>query len=677
LTEPSRAVFLSYASQDAEAARRICDALRAVGTEVWFDKSELRGGDAWDQSIRKQIKNCALFIPIISRHTHERTEGYFRLEWKLAVDRSHLIAATKAFLLPVVIDDTPEDDELVPDRFRELQWTRLVAGETPQAFVERVQRLLSGELPPMQERAGSTGGAAASTVQAPREAIGRRRRSGVLYGAIAAAALLALGYLGFERFNGAKSSAPSAASIAVLPLTNESGDASEQYFTDGISEDLITALSQLPGLKVIGRSSAFKFRDSKEDTRSIGSTLGVAHLLEGTVRKSGDMIRVSAQLIDAADGSTQWSQRYDRPYKDLFALQDEITHAVAEALKTKLLPGGHAAQQSDRPPGGSLEAYNAMLQARFYALRGSEASVRKAIEFDEQAIALDPIYALAWSNLAINWNGLAVSYLSGAAAQEAQTKARAAADRALVLAPDLAQAHLARGNVLQWADFDFRGAEAEYRRALELAPDEGRTKATLGAMMATLGELEQAVELSRQALSTDPLRSGWYESLAGYLLALNRLDEAEKAIRRAIELQPAAAATYHEYLTTIEIQRGNAQAALAEAQKVSPGIRQDVALALARQIGPDRSAADAALKTLIEKYAADAAYQIADTYALRQDLQATFKWLDRAWSNRDAGITQLLHDPFILKFKDDPRFAAFCRKVGLPVPGEAHTGMST
>lgn len=138
-------MFLSYASQDSEAARRICEALRAAGIEVWFDQSELRGGDAWDQSIRRQIKSCALCIPVISRHTHARAEGYFRLEWKLAVDRSHLIVANKAFLLPVVIDDTDDDDENVPDKFREVQWTRLPAGAATPAFVERVQHLLLGE----------------------------------------------------------------------------------------------------------------------------------------------------------------------------------------------------------------------------------------------------------------------------------------------------------------------------------------------------------------------------------------------------------------------------------------------------------------------------------------------------------------------------------------------------
>jgi TIR domain len=145
VTEPSRAVFLSYASEDAEAARRICEVLDAAGIEVWFDKSELRGGDAWDQSIRKQIRTCALFLPIISHTTHDRREGYFRLEWKLAIDRCHLMEANLAFLLPVVIDDTRDDDERVPERFREVQWTRLPEGKTPPAFVERVQRLLSDD----------------------------------------------------------------------------------------------------------------------------------------------------------------------------------------------------------------------------------------------------------------------------------------------------------------------------------------------------------------------------------------------------------------------------------------------------------------------------------------------------------------------------------------------------
>jgi tetratricopeptide (TPR) repeat protein len=379
---------------------------------------------------------------------------------------------------------------------------------------------------------------------------------------------------------------------------------------------------------------------------------------------------VSAELISTADGSAQWSERYDRPYKDLFALQDEITRAVAGALRTKLLPGEHAAAQSERPASGSLEAYNAFLQGVFYVSRDTEADLRKAIEFYTQATELDPRYALAWSGLSRAWTGLSEAFLEGAAGQEAYAKARAAAERALTLSPELAAAHLARGWLLLRGNFDWRGAQAEFRRGMELAPNDGDAKFQLGIGLAAFGEGEQAIELMRQALATEPLRALWYTWLATYLSGLNRLDEAERAIRTALELQPVAA-YYHQRLTIIEIKRGNAEAALAAAQQEPRGSWQDVALALARQIGGDRSAADAALKTLIDRDAGFAAYQIAEVYALRNDAKETFAWLDRAWSNRDPAFTYLLYDPFILRYRDDPRFAAFCRKVGLPTPAAA------
>jgi TolB-like protein/Tfp pilus assembly protein PilF len=666
VAEVSHAVFLSYASQDAGAAQKIAEALRAGGIEVFLDQSELRGGDAWDQKIRKQIKTCALFVPIISKHSHERAEGYFRLEWKLAVDRSHLIMANKAFLVPVVIDETPDDDENVPDRFREVQWTRLPRGDTPPAFVERVQRLLSPGEPDVPAKARAPLAVAALPAPSRRTTAGWPWKAGLL--AVVAAVVVALGYVALKRSKPAAQLAGSN-SIAVLPLANESGDTKEQYFSDGISEDLITALGQFPGLKVIGRTSSFQFRDSKEDGRSIGAKLGVAHLLEGSVRKSGEMIRVNTELIDTADGTMQWSERYDRPYKDLFALQDEITRAVAGALRAKLLPGEHAAAQSERPPSGSLDAYNAFLQGQFYRSRLTEADNRKAIESFRQAAELDPRYALAWSRLSVIWISLGAQFLEGAPAQEAYAKGRAAADRALSLSPELGAAHTARGIVLQNADFDWHGAEAEFRRAMELAPNDGDAKFNLGTQLAAFGEVGQAIELTQEALATEPLRANWYNYNATYLSGLDRLDEAERAINRAIELQPGAA-SYHFTLAIIEIQRGNAQAALAAAQQEPPGPWQNYALALARQIGADRSAADAALKTVIDKDASSGPYQIAQVYALRNDAKETFAWLDRAWSSRDPGIGYLLYDPFILRFKDDPRFAAFCKKVGLPTPAE-------
>jgi TolB-like protein/Tfp pilus assembly protein PilF len=669
VTDPSRAVFISYASQDVDAARRIRQALLAGGTEVWFDQSELRGGDAWDRQIHRQICDCALFLPVISSNTQARLEGYFRREWKLAVERTHDMADTKPFLIPVVVDATSEQVAEVPEAFRAVQWTRLPGGEAPAGFVERVQRLLSGESGPAPDSTSPVSPADAvrrSAAQAPH----RRRWNGMGYATIVVAVLLALGYFGFKRQDRTLVAAQGGASIAVLPLANESADVSQQYFSDGISEDLITALSQISGLKVIGRTSAFQFRDAKEDSRSIGAKLGVAHLLEGSVRRSGDMVRVSAELIDTSDGSTQWSARYDRPYKDLFALQDEITHAVAGELRAKLVPGDRETAQNERPPGGSLEAYSAVLQGRFYSSRNTEEDHRKAIEYFTQATAIDPRYGIAWSALSREWSGLAGTFLEGAPAQEAYAKAREAADRALAVSPGLADAHVARGDLLAYADFDWRGAEAEYRRALLLAPNDPDAKSNVGGAMAIYGDLEPAVDLLRQALATDPLQAQRYFWLANYLTGLNRLDDAELAIRRAIELQPTSAG-FHEQLAIIEILRGHGQAALAAARREPPGWWQDTALALAQQIGTDREAADAALRTVIEKDAGAAAYQIAQVHALRNDAEATFEWLDRAWSNRDPGIQFLLSDPFILRFKNDPRFAAFCRKVGLPVPGGA------
>jgi len=251
-------------------------------------------------------------------------------------------------------------------------------------------------------------------------------------------------------------------SIAVLPLTNESGDKEQQYFSDGLSEDLITALSQFGGLKVIGRSSSFQFRDSKDDVRTIGQKLGVANLLEGSVRKVGDTVRISAALISVADGSTLWSQHYDRNYADLFKLQDEITNAVAKVLKTRLLGDAElASKQSDRPRSGNLAAYNAYLQGRFFFGRFNEEDMHTSIDLLRAAVRLDPDYAQAYVGLSRSLALLANDYIGGAEAQPMFAEARAAADRALALDPHLGSAHGALAWRLWAVDFNWPAAEAE------------------------------------------------------------------------------------------------------------------------------------------------------------------------------------------------------------------------
>jgi TolB-like protein/Flp pilus assembly protein TadD len=510
---------------------------------------------------------------------------------------------------------------------------------------------------------------------------------------IVALLALALGYFAFDKFvlaprreavvvaevgqhaasdGKASVEAPAidARSIAVLPLVNASGDETQQFFSDGLSENLIIALSQFDGLQVIGRNSAFRFRDSKDNSAAIGRKLGVAHLLEGSVQHAGDAVRISVELISAATGRTLWSQRYDRPYKDLFKLQDEITNAVAGALKARLLSHDGAVVQSDRPPSGNLQAYNAYLRGNFHAQRNTEVGFRKAIDAFGEAIELDPHYALAWARQSLVWSNLGGYFLGGAEQRSAYRHAKATADQAMLLAPDLAAAEVARGNVLVFAYFDFGKAEAAFRRALQLAPSDDRAMESLSTVLATRGDLSQAVALIRQALQINPLYAGGYVLLSNYLEGMGRLDQAVQQMRKAIELEPAGQ-VHHAFLTMLEIERGDAKAALAAARQEPAGVWRIVAQAFALQVGDDRAAADAALQALIDTMDGQAAYQIAEVYALRRDPDKTFEWLDRAWAVRDPGISLLLYDPFILRYQDDPRFAAYCRQIGLPTVTEA------
>ena len=459
-------------------------------------------------------------------------------------------------------------------------------------------------------------------------------------------------------------------SIAVLPLIDESGEKDQQYFSDGLSEDLITALSQFAGLKVIGRNSSFQFRDSKLPSAALGQALGVAHLLEGSVRRAGDVVRVSATVVHAADGSTLWSQHYDRPYKDLFALQDDITQSVADALRAKLLDSGSAVVQSDHPPSGSIDAWNAYSRGRFHEVMINADDARTAIGFYEQAIALDPRYARAYASLAVTWTSLGGTFLSGDELRQAYAKARVAVEQALRLDPDVAVAHVARGLLLQWADFDWAGSEAEFRRAVELAPADGPSRFNLGRMQGTLGHSEQAIAMLRQTITIDPRNGAAWSWLAWGLAAVGQLEEAEQAARKAVAFVPGSP-FIAAGLVIIQIQRGETGAALISAQQIRPDIWRDIALTFATQGGDDHAAADAALKSLIEKSADGSAYQIAEIYGLRKDPDSMFMWLDRAWDTRDSGIGRLLTDPFILHYRNDPRFAAFCRKVGLPATTDA------
>lgn len=501
---------------------------------------------------------------------------------------------------------------------------------------------------------------------------------------------IALGYFAFDKFvlsprreavlvaetervaaaRGAAQAIELGNSIAVLPLANAGKNADQQFFADGLSDNLIATLSRFSGLKVIGRTSSFQFRDSQEDARAIGRKLGVDYLLSGSVQHSGESVRIAVELVATKDGTTLWSHHYDRPYKDLFALQDDMAKAIGGVLKARLLPGQKA--RNDRPPGGDLRAYLAFLQGNYYADIGREDDVRAAIAELSEATRIDPSYAMAWAELSRVWTSLAATALSGDEAKDAYSEARRTGDRALTLDPDLAYAHIARGWLLENADLDWAGATREYKAAMRLAPELMQNRFSVGSMLALQGQLQEGVRLTREALATDPLAGNWWTWMAAYLSALGRLDEAEAAIRKAIQLKPDGSNAWAQ-LAIIQLQRGDATAALDAAKKEPEGVWREIALAMALQGGKDRAAADAALAKLIDEYGDVAAYQVAQVQALRNNADATFEWLERARETRDPGVGNTLIDPLVMRYKQDPRLAAFCKSVGLPPPTESQT----
>src|SRR5262245_43261440 len=448
-------------------------------------------------------------------------------------------------------------------------------------------------------------------------------------------------------------------SIAVLPLLNESGDPKDEYFSDGLSEELIAALAEISGLKVIGRSSSFRFKDRKEEPRTIGEKLGVSTLLDGTVRKQGDRVRIVAELVNAADGIQLWTQTFDRQLKDIFAVQEEIARAVADSLKITLLG---SEEKTTQMATNSVEAHNAYLQGHFYFLRANIEDHRKALGYFDEAIQLDPNYALAYTARAETWTLL--GDLTGQRST-AYAKARSDAEKAVAIAPSLAEAHAALGWVRAFAEWKFAEGLSELQRAKELSPANPTTNDLLARVIVYTGRMEEAERQARQAVELDPLSAAAQFTLGRVLFYAGKLEEAYAAGRKMAELQPSAASS-HRWQVLVAVQRGDGETALREAElEPDEGFRA-FGLALAHYIRGDTKAADAALADLVAHGREGLAYQIAQVYAVRQEVDKAFEWLQIAFDNHDGGMPSLLVDPVLRGLRDDPRYKNLVAKVGLP-----------
>ncbi len=1106
MSNESKAVFLSYASQDADAAKRICDALRQAGVEVWFDQSELVGGDQWDGKIRGQIGSCALFVPIISANTQARLEGYFRIEWKLAARRTHAMASAKAFLLPIVIDDTRDASAHVPDEFRDVQWTKLPGGETPAAFCERVKKLLGGEpedrgqtshglgratgpgsaaddigkaedrarnqepktqtlrlgrwwwvLPifgvamalvlvlkesrpvapvqpvsaqaaPKTSEARKLTGQAQALIDDPnftrenyqladelcqralaldaadteiwaiaalvstdlislnydtspqRRELGRTQADRALrldprsihaglamaknqrlvgdlpeairrlrellkraptdrlvlrelarterangndagvnealallqalpggdslapaievkdlrnlgrvgeaetlvdqllagspvrpayyekllllarswsdleaarlflknipteymredaFGSMAAQiwiwsgdgdralkvldkmphdyleefgadepksylagwahqivgrstaaqaewqnalalvetrlsanksgldllfmkatlqALLgqkdaaratwklrielggetqsvaplfearfrillgepeeaitllerqwsqqALGernwYFSLLRYapdfapirhdprvqgiitsemaeirarrrgqSGAQGAVGSGApqadakSVAVLAFANLSDDKANEYFSDGISEELLNVLAKIPGLKVSARTSAFYFKGKEVPIPEIAKQLGVAYVVEGSVRKAGDKVRITAQLIKAADGFNVWSDTFTRDLKDIFAVQDEIAGLIAKNLELKMGINQVGARQAVSP-----EAYQEYLVGRAAAAKAGMADLREAVTHFERAVALEPKFTAAWVQLASAHTRL--GRWGGAPTLQAWQAARAAIDRAKALEPDSPDVLLALGWILRTADWDWRGAEQAFRRTLQLQPNQPEALAGAAVLLFNIGQTEEAYRLGQQAVQLDPLNAAAYIDLSIMFYLNKNWAEAERSARRALQLAPGGA-SYHSILAWSLIAQQRYAEAEAEVALESDVIEQTTVyglLAVAR--GQGQAARDRLAR--LEEFAringdsADLQQSIAWLCAGLGEKDRAFAALERAVASRDPSMSWLLNSWYLQPLFSDPRWPVLVRKVGL------------
>jgi len=462
------------------------------------------------------------------------------------------------------------------------------------------------------------------------------------------------------------------ASIAVLPFVNRSSSADDEYFSDGLAEELLSVLAKIKGLRVSARSSSFHFKGKDASLAEIGATLKVATVLEGSVRKAGNRVRISVQLVKVPDGYHLWSETYDRTLEDIFAVQDDIAQSVVKELRMTLLGGGAESDKSDHAKtevakaakgrGTDPEAHRLYLLARHLINRWTREDVAKGIEYLKEALEMDPQFALAWVELAGAF--VREAGRGWVPAPEGYERAREAVQRAISLEPDLAEAHSTMGWIRMAYDWDWRGADECCRRALALAPGNATVLGLAGGLASILGRHQEAIALFRRALELHPLNVAACNNLGQELRASGHFDEAESAYRKALELAPQTAGPRGGLALTL-LGRGRNEEALAEAMREPERSYRLWALATIYHAVDRGRESTAALQELIEIGAQDNAFQIAEVYAFRGEADAAFEWLERAYVQRDTGLVETKANPYLRLLHGDPRWGVFLRKMAL------------
>jgi adenylate cyclase len=660
----TRAVFISYASQDAAVATTVVEALERGGVACWIAPRDVTPGAFYADEIVHAIDAAKAIVLILSQNAAdsqhvlrevERAASKRRPVVSLRVDQAQLPAGLEYFL-------------------NTSQWLDASGRD----IARSIPKLIAAVRVAIQAPVVTPEAAPTPRAPVPSPSARPPQRTAIIVASLIGLAIagFAVDRLWVSSRRAAPTSVPTAAvptpapapaaptipekSVAVLPFVDMSEKKDQEYFSDGLSEELIDMLTKVPDLRVPARTSSFYFKGKQATIAEIAKALSVAHVLEGSVRKSGNTLRITAQLIRVDNGYHMWSQTYDRALDDVFKVQDEIAGAVVKALKASLLES--AAPRS--APTSSIQAYTLYLQARKIWTGGTQADFGRASDYLKRALKIDPKFAQAWATLAqIRMD----AYLYGEETsryREVRADVLESAAEALRLDPTLSDAHLAMGRLLNELDWDWHASEIEFKRAITLDPRNTLALRHASSQAVQMGRLDEALQYAQSAVTLDPLQAENY-SAAGYAYwALGSLKEAESSYRKAVELNDTA--PYHHYeVGLILLAHGQASAALGEMQQETfPTYRQHGLILVFDSLGRS-SDADRELASFEKAYALSWAYPVVEAYAARGDMERAFAWLDRAYRQHDVGLLAVKTDPLLKNLASDPRYTAFLGKMKL------------
>jgi TolB-like protein/Tfp pilus assembly protein PilF len=431
----------------------------------------------------------------------------------------------------------------------------------------------------------------------------------------------------------------------------------QEYFSDGLAEELADLLANVPGLHVIARTSSFSFKGKSDDIPTIARKLNVANILEGSVRESGNRVRVTTQLIRAADGENIWSQTYDRNLQDVFQVQDQIAAAVVAALKVKLAQGQRTFNAHRT---SNLDAYNEYLLGRQFFDHFTLDGFQRATAAYRRATELDPGYAAAFAELAMS-EFFAADWSDDAAGKR---RALVAADEAVALAPDQADGYAARGHIRTQGPWDWAGAQADFEKALSIEPTNTMALRRYALLLGSLGRLPEAIAMTRRAIELDPLSSVTWTNLGGLFMGKRQLPAASQAIHRALEIQPESSYGLTN-LGKLQLLQGDSAGVIETARRLNgKDFRLKMTAMVEHSLG-HAGQSEQALKLLIASVRSDCAYCVAEVYAWRGEADATFEWLERAYQQRESDLVSIQFDPLMSSVRGDLRYAALLRKMKL------------